>query len=182
MSESEATSTSSPLSHLPPEQRGSLEFQKELNEISGMTRHPIDPNTAVSEEETRNIEKIEEVMKSNSSSLHLYMDSTWSHEDYYGGGPEDSWKSKEPSYLGGGLLDFMHNHNPILISKEEAEEMIAKIAAERAVASRARDASSAQEPISLLSSPSDSLGEAYYDLEVGSARDEVGPPTTTMMM
>ena len=121
----------------------------------------------VSEETTCNIEKLEEVMKSNSSSLHLYMDSTWSHEDYYRGGPEDSWKSKEPSYLGGGLLNFMHNRNPRLISKEEAEEMITKIAAKRAVASRARDASSAQEPIPILSSPSNSLGDAYYDLEAG---------------
>ena len=151
-----------------------MEFQKELNEISGTTHHPIDPNTAVSEEATRNIEKIENVMKSNSSSLHLYMDSTWLHENYYRGGSENRWKSKKPSYMGGGLLDFIHNRNPKLISKEEAEKMIPKIAAERAIASRARDASSAQEPISLLSSPSNSSSEAYYDLEAGSARDEGG--------
>ena len=90
MSESEATSMSSPLNHYPPEQRGSLEFQKELNEISGMTRHPINPDTAMSEEAARNIEKSEEVMRSSSSSLHLYMDPTWSHEEYYRGVPDDS--------------------------------------------------------------------------------------------
>ena len=68
----------------------------------------------------------------------------------------------------------MYNRNPRLISKEEAEEMIAKIAAERAIASRARDASSAQEPIPILISPSDSLGDVYYDVEAGSVRQEGG--------
>ena len=66
MSKSEATSTSSPLNHFPPEQRGLLEFQKELNEMSGTTHHPINPETGVSEEAARNIDKIEEVMRSNS--------------------------------------------------------------------------------------------------------------------
>ena len=89
MSESEATSTSSLLNHYPLEQRGSLGLQKELNEMSGMTRHPINPDTAVSEEAARNIEKIEDAMKSSSSSLHLYMDPTWSNEQYYRGAPED---------------------------------------------------------------------------------------------
>ena len=174
MSESEATSTSSPLNHYPPEQCGSLEFQRELNEMSGTTRHPLDFETAMSEEAARNVEKIEDAMKSSSSSLHLYMDPAWQNEEYYRGGTSDSWISKEPSYMGGGLLDFMHERNPRLISKAEAEEMIAKIATERALSNRAKDASSAQEPISLISSPSDSLGEAYYDLEAGSARDEGG--------
>ena len=174
MSESEATSTSSPLNHFPPEQRGSLEFQKELNDISGTTRYPLDLKAAMSEEAARNVEKIEEVMRSSSSSLHLYMDTAWYSEEYYRGGPSDNWKSKEPSNLGGGFLDIMYNRNPRLISKEEAEEMISKIAAEWALTSRARDASSAEEPISLISLPSDSLGEAYYDLEAGSAHDEGG--------
>ena len=71
----------------------------------------------------------------------------------------------------------MHNRNPRLISKEEAEEMIAKIAAERALASREKDATNAQEPISLVSSPSDSLSEAYCDLEVRYARQEGGVAT-----
>ena len=82
---------------------------------------------------------------------------------------------KEPSNPGGGLLDFMYNRpTPRLLSKEEAEEMIAKIVAERALASQARDAASAQDPISLISSSPDSLGEAYYDLEARSARAEGG--------
>ena len=33
----------------------------------------------------------------------------------------------------------MYNHNPMLIFKDEAEEMISKIAAERALAIRAKD-------------------------------------------
>ena len=174
MSESEATSTSSPLNHYPPEQRGSLGFQRELNEMSGTTRHPIDPTTTVSEEAARNIEKIEEVMRSSSSSLHLYMDLTWSCEEYYRGGPEDSWRAKEPSKPEGGLLDWLYNRpTPRLLTKKEAEEKIAQLAAERALASHAKDAASAQDPISISSSP-DSLGEAYYDLEAGSARAEGG--------
>ena len=113
-------------------------------------------------------------MRSSSSSLHLYMDPTWSNEEYYRVDPSDSWRSKEPSNPGGGLLDFMYNRNLRLISKAEAEEMIAKIAAERALASRAKDTASAQEPISITSSPSDSLGDAYYDFKAGSARAEGG--------
>ena len=123
MSESEATSTSSPLNHYPPEQRGSLGFQKELNEMSGTTKHPLDPKALISEEAARNIERVEETMKSNSSSLHLYMDQAWSSEEFYRGGPEDSWRSKEPSNPGGGLLDFIYNRpTPRLLSKEEAED------------------------------------------------------------
>ena len=69
----------------------------------------------------------------------------------------------------------MYNRpTPRLISKEEADERIAQIAEERAVASQAKDAASAQDPISLISSSPDSLGEAYYDLEAGSARAEGG--------
>ena len=116
-------------------------------------------------------------MRSGFSSLHLYTDPVWSTEEYYRGGPSDNWRSKELSNhggWGGGLLDFMYNRNPRLISKEEVEEMIAKIADEQALASRAKDAASAQEPISIMSSPSDSLGYAYYELEAGLARAEGG--------
>ena len=102
------------------------------------------------------------------------MDPVWSTEEYYRGEPSDSWRSNDPSKPGGGLLDFMYNRNPRIISKKEAHEMIAKIAAERALASHAKDVASGQEPISLISSPSNSLGEAYYDLEAGSSRQEGG--------
>ena len=143
--------------------------------MSGTTRHPINPATAVSEEAARNIEKIEEGMKSSSSSLHLYMDPTWSNEEYYRGGPEDSWRAKEPSNPEGGLLDWLYTRpTPRLLTKKEAEDKIAQIAAERALASHAKDAASAQDPITITSSPSDSLGDAYYDMDEESARQEGG--------
>ncbi|KAL1824048.1 hypothetical protein ACET3Z_010826 [Daucus carota] len=85
MSESRSRSShvSSPLSHFPRDQRGSAEFQRELNEISGTSRHPIDPATAISEEAAANIARVESSMHSGSSSLHLHLDSLWAKEDFH---------------------------------------------------------------------------------------------------
>ena len=68
----------------------------------------------------------------------------------------------------------MTNREPKILKKEEAKDQIAQLVVERVVASRIRDAAGAQEPISIASSPIDSLGDTYYDLEGGSAHQERG--------
>lgn len=127
----DSSHVSSPLSHFPPEQRGSLEFQRELNEISGTSRHPIDPNTAISGEAAANIVRIESSRRSESSSLHMHLDPDWSVEEFHSMRDPEGWKTKEPSNTGGGLIDFsfLEGTTPRMLSKEEAEAQINELLA-----------------------------------------------------
>jgi len=127
MSESTSRSShvSSPLSHFPRDQRGSAGFQQELNEISGTSRHPIDPATAISEEAAANIARVESSMHSGSSSLHLHLDPLWAKEDFHSLRDPEGWKGKQPSRPQGGLIDFsLIEDEPSQLSKEEADAQI----------------------------------------------------------
>ena len=168
MSESTSRSShvSSPLSHFPRDQRGSAGFQQELNEISGTSRHPIDPATAISEEAAANIARVESSMHSGSSSLHLHLDPLWAKEDFHSLRDPEGWKGKQPSRPQGGLIDFsLIEDEPRQLSKEEADAQI-----EQMIRARRKG-----KHIDLSDESSDtpsnaSLGGAYYDL--GSSDDD----------
>ena len=171
MSESTSRSShvSSPLSHFPRDQRGSAEFQRELNEISGTSRHPIDPATAISEEAAVNIARVESSMHSGSSSLHLHLDPLWAKEDFHSLRDPEGWKGKQPSRPQGGLIDFsLIEDEPRQLSKEEADAQI-----EQMIRARRK-----RKHIDLSDESGDtpsnaSLGGAYYDL--GSSDDDSDP-------
>ena len=130
MSESTSRSShvSSPLSHFPLHQRGSAEFQRELNEISGTSHHPIDPAAAISEEAAVNIARVESSMHSGSSSLHLHLHPLWAKEDFHSLRDPEGWKGKQLSRPQGGLIDFsLIEDEPRPLSKEEADAQIEQI-------------------------------------------------------